>query len=151
MRAYMAALLTLILVALPSPAGSLTDEYGTTAKVRQEIDAHIEKCCLFLACGQPDQARFHENIARESWRAYQEYMEASAQGRISRRPSSQPSFHEIERDVVRDILAGKRPFAAELIAPLREALSTAKDILAEEAEVPDPLAPPVPPNEPVPD
>ncbi len=138
---------------------SSVDEHFTRAKMEMFVDGLISRTAFYLCTNQPAQARKWENFAKRAWEAFREFTLAQMQdpdryasvkdGRL--RGSGLPAFRDKEREIVRNILAGRSAFPRNLLPVLHDILGVKKENIEEYTLPGEGIIPQIPPSSPPPE
>jgi hypothetical protein len=131
----------------------LVDENGTLDKVRAFVDGLIIQSCAHLCLNKAIEAHMSERLARRAWEAYCTYTEAQQQGKIRVANAALPTWKQVLKGDVSQILQGHVPaqlFPPVLIPVLRNILKVPKGAEVDKLDVGEAITPEVPPSSPPP-
>lgn len=129
--------------ALPREAS----EY-TRGLVDKRLRRSIASASVALCVGDGDGARYHEASASLLWESFVEFSIATLHGAPNRPAPAYPTFAQIETEALRKFLSGDPMFPRALVPKLRELLHAPEDATQFQPRLP--IAPPIPPDSPLP-
>jgi hypothetical protein len=131
----------------------LVDENGTLDKVRAFVDSLVIQSCVSLCMNKAIEAHISERLARRAWEAYCTYTEAQQQGLVRVANAALPTWKEVLKGDVSQILQGHVPpqlFPPVLIPVLRNILKVPQGAEVDKLNVGEAITPEVPPSSPPP-